>query len=357
MAGGAKSGEIGAELKRLFELVAKENASDLLIGAGAPPVLRVNGQLLRMKGDPLTPEQSAKLVFDILTPDQKKAFDEKKELDFSFAVGRKHRYRVNVYLQKQAVTAAFRPIPEEIPKWEDMGLPDYVNEIAQARQGLVLVTGPTGHGKTTTQAIIIDIINNLRACHVITVEDPIEYVHFHKKAIVDQREVGVDTHSFIDALKYVLRQDPDVILVGEMRDLETIQAALRAAETGHLVLATLHTNDAIQTVDRIIDVFPAGQQQQIRFQLSMVLLAIMSQRLLPRTDGDGRVMAVELLLNTPAVANMIREGKTHQVQGTMETAAKEGMITMDRSLKGLYTEGLISYEEAKAHMRNPRELK
>jgi len=357
MAGGAKSGEVGAELKRLFDLVVKENASDLLIGAGAPPVLRVNGQLLRMKGDPLTPEQSAKIVFDILSPDQRKTFEEKKELDFSFAVGRKHRYRVNVYLQKQAVTAAFRPIPEEIPNWEDMGLPEYVNEIAQARQGLVLVTGPTGHGKTTTQAIIIDLINSLRACHVITVEDPIEYVHFHKKAIVDQREVGVDTHSFIDALKYVLRQDPDVILVGEMRDLETIQAALRAAETGHLVLATLHTNDAIQTVDRIIDVFPAGQQQQIRFQLSMVLLSILSQRLLPRADGEGRVMAVELLLNTPAVANMIREGKTHQVQGTMETAAKEGMITMDRSLKHLYMEGLISYDEAKAHMWNPRELK
>ncbi len=352
-----KNGEIGGELKRLFDLVAKENASDLLIGAGAPPVLRVNGQLMRTKGDPLTPEQSAKLIFDILTPDQRKTFDEKKELDFSFAVGRKHRYRVNIYLQKQAVTAAFRPIPEDIPKWDQMGLPEYVTDVAQARQGLVLVTGPTGHGKTTTQAIIIDIINNTRACHIITIEDPIEYVHFHKRAIVDQREVGVDTHTFIDALKYVLRQDPDVILVGEMRDLETIQAALRAAETGHLVLATLHTNDAIQTVDRIIDVFPGGQQQQVRFQLSMVLLSILSQRLLPRSDGAGRVMAVELLINTPAVANMIREGKTHQVLGTMETAAKDGMITMDKSVKSLYLEGLISYDEARAHMRNPKELK
>jgi twitching motility protein PilT len=352
-----KTGEIGAELKRLFDLVAKESASDLLIGAGAPPVLRVNGQLLRTKGDPLTAEQSAKLVLDILSPDQRKTFDEKRELDFSLAVGRKHRFRVNVYLQKGSVTAAFRPIPEEIPRWDDMGLPDYIPQVAQARQGLVLVTGPTGHGKTTTQAIIIDIINETRACHIITIEDPIEYVHFHKRGIVDQREVGVDTHSFIDALKYVLRQDPDVILVGEMRDLETIQAALRAAETGHLVLATLHTNDAIQTVDRIIDVFPAEQQQQVRFQLSMVLLAILSQRLLPRSDNEGRVIAVELLINTPAVANMIREGKTHQVLGTMETAAKDGMITMDKSVKRLYLEGLISYDEARSHMRNPRELK
>ena len=352
-----KSGDVGAELKRLFDLVAKENASDLLIGAGSPPILRVNGQLLRTKGDALTPEQSAKLILDILTPDQRRTFDEKRELDLSLAVGRKHRYRVNVYLQKQAVTAAFRPIPEEIPKWDEMGLPDYVPKVAQARQGLVLVTGPTGHGKTTTQAIIIDIINNTRACHVITIEDPIEYVHFHKKSIVDQREVGVDTHTFGDALKYVLRQDPDVILVGEMRDLETIQAALRAAETGHLVLATLHTNDAIQTVDRIVDVFPAGQQQQIRFQLSMVLLAILSQRLLARSDSDGRVIAVELLINTPAIANMIREGKTHQVLGTMETAAKDGMITMDKSVKDLYLEGLISYDEARSHMRNPKELK
>ena len=345
------------EMKKLFDLVAKEGASDLLISTGAPPVLRVNGELLRTKGDTLTPEQTKKMIYGLLDADQKKAFEENRELDFSLAVDRKHRFRVNVYIQKQAVTAAFRPIPERIPTWQDLGLPEYVTKIAQVRQGLVLVTGPTGHGKTTTQACIIDMINQTRACHVITIEDPIEYVHVHRRSIVDQREVGSDTHTFLDALKYVLRQDPDVILIGEMRDLDTIQAALRAAETGHLVLATLHTNDAIQTVDRIIDVFPAGAQHQIRFQLSMVLLAILSQRLLPRDDGAGRVLAVELLKNSAAIANMIREGKTHQVLGTMETSTKEGMITMDKSLKDLYLEGLISYDEAGAHMRNPKELK
>ncbi len=345
------------EMNKLFDLVAKEEASDLIISVGAPPILRVNGQLVRTKGDPLTPEQAKKLIYGLLDAEQKKTFEETRELDFSLAVGRKHRFRVNVYFQKQTVTAAFRPIPEEIPGWKELGLPEYVNEIAGARQGLVLVTGPTGHGKTTTQASIIDMINDRRACHVITIEDPIEYVHFHKKSIVDQREVGSDTNSFLDALKYVLRQDPDVILIGEMRDLETIQAALRAAETGHLVLATLHTNDAIQTVDRVIDVFPTGSQQQVRFQLSMVLLAILSQRLLPRADEEGRVLAVELLKNTHAVANMIREGKTHQVQSAMETGFKEGMITMDKSIKELYLEGLISYDEARANMRNPKELK
>jgi twitching motility protein PilT len=259
-------------------------------------------------------------------------------------------------MQKQAVTAALRPIPDRIPNWQELGLPEYVQEIAMAKQGLVLVTGPTGHGKTSTQAAIIDIINENRACHVITVEDPIEFVHTHKKSIVDQREVGEDTHGFVHALKYVLRQDPDVILIGEMRDLDTIQSALRAAETGHLVLATLHTNDAIQSVDRIIDVFPAGSQSQIRFQLSMVLLGILSQRLLPRADEDGRILAVELLKNNTAIANMIREGKTHQVYSVMETAKQGEMITMDKSIKNLYDDGIISYEEAAAHVRDPKEL-
>ena len=221
----------------------------------------------------------------------------------------------------------------------------------------MLVTGPTGHGKTTTQAAIIDLINETRACHVVTVEDPIEYVHEHKNSIVDQREVGGDTHSFLSALKYVLRQDPDVIQIGEMRDLETIQAALTSAETGHLVFATLHTNDAIQTVDRIVDVFPAGAQQQIRFQLSMTLLAVISQRLLPRDDEDGRVMAFELLKNNTAIANLIREAKTHQVLSALETGKKEGMITMDRSIQNPYTAGKISYEEAQVNMRNPKSLK
>lgn len=345
------------DMKMLFELVVKEGASDLLISAGAPPMLRVNGSLLRTKGESLTPEASRKLIYEVLTKEQIAHFESEKELDLSLAPTRKHRFRVNVYYQKEAVTAAFRPIPTEIPHWEDLGLPDFVTEIAQAKQGLVLITGPTGHGKTTTQAAIIDLINETRACHVVTIEDPIEYVHEHKNSIVDQREVGGDTRSFLSALKYVLRQDPDVIQIGEMRDLETIQAALTSAETGHLVLATLHTNDAIQTVDRVVDVFPAGGQQQIRFQLSMTLLAVISQRLLPRDDGEGRIMAFELLKNNTAIANLIREAKTHQVLSALETGMREGMITMDRSIQDLYTKGYISFEEAQANMRNPKSLK
>lgn len=343
-------------IQELFELVEKENASDLLISAGAPPILRVDGDLYRTKSEPLTDKATKKLIYDFLNDEQKKKFESEKELDFSLAVGRKHRFRVNVYYQKQAVTAALRPIPDRIPDLAELGVPNICNEIVTLKQGLVLVTGPTGSGKTTTLAAMIDNINDNRACHVITIEDPIEYVHSHKRSIVDQREVGDDTHSFIDALKYILRQNPDVILVGEMRDLETITAAIRAAETGHLVFATLHTNDAVQTVDRIIDVFPAAQQQQVRFQLSMVLFATLSQRLLPREDHKGRVLACEVLKNNAATANLVREGKTHQVYSVMETSTQTGMITMDKSVKALYLEGLISYEEAIAHVRNPKEI-
>jgi twitching motility protein PilT len=344
------------EIKELLELVAKENASDLLITAGAPPMLRVNGELFRTRYEALTPENARELIYSFMQPEQQKAFEQFKELDFSLALGRKHRFRVNIYLQKEAVTAALRPIPEKIPSLQELGLPEDIAKLATVKQGLVLVTGPTGHGKTTTQAAIIDLINATRACHVITIEDPIEYIHYHKKSIVDQREVGGDTQSFSNALKYVLRQTPDVILIGEMRDLETIQAALRAAETGHLVLATLHTNDAIQTVDRIIDVFPGDQQQQVRFQLSMTLLAIISQRLLPREDGKGRVLAYEFLKNTTAISNLVREGKTHQVYSVIETGTKEGMMTLDRCIKNLYLEGLIAYDDALAHVRNPKEI-
>jgi twitching motility protein PilT len=341
----------------LFDLVAQEKASDLLISAGAPPILRINGQLFRSRTDSLTPEDTERLIFDFLDDAQKARFERDKELDFSLAVGRKHRFRVNVYLQKGAVTAALRPIPEKIPDLADLGLPSGVVDLTKRKQGLVLVTGPTGHGKTTTLAALIDRVNNERACHIVTIEDPIEYVHSHKRSIVDQREVGGDTHAFKNALKYVLRQDPDVILVGEMRDLETIQAALTAAETGHLVFATLHTNDSCQTVDRIIDVFPGDQQQQIRFQLSMVLLAIVAQRLLPRSDQPGRVLASEFLMNNIAIANLIREGKTHQVYSVLETSHKEGMQTMDRAVKALFKAGKISEDDAIAHMRNPKDLK
>ncbi|MBN2307578.1 MAG: type IV pilus twitching motility protein PilT [Candidatus Hydrogenedentes bacterium] len=344
------------QLNELFELVAKKKASDLLISAGAPPMVRVDGRLYRTRNEELTPEQTKKMIYEVLTANQKKEFETNKELDLSLAVGRKHRFRVNIYLQKGAVTGAFRPIPEVIPALDELGVPQIVSDLAGAKQGLILVTGPTGHGKTTTQASMIDLINNTRECHIITIEEPIEFVHRHKKSIVDQREVGEDTKGFYEALRCVLRQDPDVILVGEMRDLETIQTALRAAETGHLVLATLHTNDAIQSVDRVIDVFPAGQQQQIRFMLSMTLLAVVSQRLIPRADSDGRILAAEILLNNTAVANLIREGKTHQVYSIMETNTKEGMITMDRCIKDLYMQGLISYEDAISQVRNAKAI-
>lgn len=344
------------DIKSLFRMVLKEGASDLLISAGAPPIFRINGQLFRHQEDCLTAEETKNLIYSFLTKEQRAQFETRKELDFSLTIEDKHRFRVNIYYQKGAVTAALRPIPETIPTWEQLGLPERLKDLAKARQGLILVTGPTGSGKTTSQAAIIDLINKTRACHIITLEDPIEYVHKHNHSIVDQREIGTDTDSFAQALKYVLRQNPDVILIGEMRDMETIQAALTAAETGHLVIATLHTNDAIQTVDRIIDVFPGEKQQQIRFQLSLTLLAILSQRLLPRKDMEGRVLACEILINTRAVANLIRENKTHQIYSIVETSSKTGMLTMDRCLKKLYGDGIISYEEALALMRNPKEL-
>jgi len=345
------------DIKVLLEAVAKENASDLIISAGAPPILRVHGELRPVpRCDTMTAEQTRTLVYGILSAEQRKAFEEKKELDFSMSAGRKQRFRVNVYLQRQAVAAALRPIPDAVPPFKQLGLPDDIAKLASMKQGLVLVTGPTGHGKTTTLASIVDFINESRACHIITIEDPVEYVHSHKKSIVDQREIGGDTLTFPNALKYVLRQSPDVIMIGEMRDLETIQAALRAAETGHLVFATLHTNDAVQTVDRIVDVFPAEQQQQIRFQLSMTLLAVLSQRLLPREDGKGRVLAYELMKNNTAVSHLIREGKTHQVYSIIETATRDGMVTLDKSIKDLYMEGLIAHDDAIAHLRNPKTI-
>ncbi len=342
-------------MNELLDVVVKERASDLIISAGAPPILRIDGDLFRMRAETMTAQQTRDTIYEMLTPEQRERFERDKELDLSFAVGRKTRFRVNVYYQKGAVTAAVRPIPDKIPSLGDLGLPVGISDLAVARQGLVLVTGPTGSGKTTTLAALLDLINNRRSCHIISVEDPIEYVHEHRKSIVDQREIGEDTDSFPKALKYVLRQNPDVIMIGEMRDLETIQTALTAAETGHLVFATLHTNDAVQTIDRVVDVFPAEQQQQIRFQLSMVLLAIISQRLIPRRKG-GRVLACEVMFKNSAIANLIREQKSHLVYSVMETAIREGMITLDRSLKELFTSGLITREEALSLMRNPKEL-
>ncbi len=347
---------MSVDIRKLFDLVHQKQASDLLLTSGSTPVIRVLGTLEMTDFPVLTPEETKRIVYAILTDRQKQKFEEDKELDFSLGLEDGRRFRVNVYLQKGCVTAAFRPIPEQIPSIEDLGLPKKIGQLAMRYQGLILVTGPTGHGKTTTQAALIDLINSKQEKHIITVEDPIEYVHHHKKCIIDQREVGSDTWSFPNALKYVLRQDPDVILVGEMRDLETISGALTAAETGHLVIATLHTNDAIQTVDRIIDVFPSEQQQQIRFQLSMCLLAIISQRLLPRADMEGRVLAYEIMRNNAATANLIREGKTHQMYSVIETHAREGMNTMDACLKNLYLHGSITFDDALNAMKNPKSL-
>lgn len=344
------------ELAELFALTKEKGASDLLITAGVAPTLRIHGELVQTEHPPLTPEQTKRMIYGLLNERQRLQFEEDKELDFSLGLGSDHRFRVNVYYQKGCVAAAFRPIPSEIPRLKDLGLPPIVYDLALMAQGLVLVTGPTGHGKSTTLASMIDLINMNKRYHIISVEDPIEYVHHHKNSIIEQREVGGDTHRFKNALKYVLRQDPDVILVGEMRDWETIASALTAAETGHLVLATLHTNDAVQTIDRIIDVFPEHQQQQVRVQLSLALVSIVSQRLIPRTSGEGRVLAAEVLRNNHATSNLIREGKTYQLYSTLETGTKEGMMTMDSSLIKLYRRGLITAENAQMHMRNPNAL-
>ena len=344
------------DITELFQLTAEKGASDLLLTAGAPPMLRVHSKLVSTDYPNLTPDEVKHLVYSLLNEQQRLAFETEKELDLSLAMGVEHRFRVNVYNQKGCIAAAFRPIPESIPRLKELGLPPIVYDLAFLPQGLILVTGPTGHGKSTTMASMVDLINTNKCCHVISIEDPIEYVHTHQNSVVDQREVGGDTHAFATALKYCLRQDPDVILVGEMRDLDTIAAALTAAETGHVVLATLHTNDAVQTIDRIIDVFPERQQQQVRVQLSLTLQAVVAQRLLPKASGNGRVLATEVLKNVHASAALIREGKTHQLYSVIETGTKEGMMTLDASLIKLNERGLITREEAALHMRNPQAL-
>jgi twitching motility protein PilT len=344
------------DIVQLFETVKETGASDLLLTAGVTPMIRVNGNLQATQSSPLGAEDVKRMVYSLLNEKQRLEFEEQKEIDFSLSVGGSHRYRVNAYLQKGCVAAAFRPIPEFIPQLETLGLPPIVRKLALRPQGLILVTGPTGHGKSTTMASMIDIVNSNKQCHIISIEDPIEYVHTHKTSVVDQREIGGDTHTFKSALKYVLRQDPDVIQIGEMRDWETIAAALTAAETGHLVLATLHTNDAVQSINRIIDVFEERQQQQVRVQLSLTLLAVISQRLLPRADGTGRVLAYEILRNNHACAALIRDNKTHQLYSVIETGQRESMITMDACLIELLERGLVTPDTIASHLRNPNLL-
>jgi twitching motility protein PilT len=352
--------DLGAEqklsMKALFEYAAKISASDLLITAGSPPVVRVDGTPLPAIDKTLSADHTKRLIWSLLNETQQEIFERKKELDFSLAVTGDLRFRANVYYQKGTVAAAFRLIPRKIPGLEQLGLPQVVQDMTLRPHGLILVTGPTGSGKTTTMASMIDLINRTTRCHIVTVEDPIEFLHESKLAIVDQREVYSDTLSFSNALKYVLRQDPNVILVGEMRDPETIAAALTAAETGHLVIATLHTNDAIQSIDRIIDVFPPHHHDQIRVQLAFTLIGIIAQQLLPRADGSGRILATEILVNNYAVANHIREGKTHQTRSVMEAGRSEGMITMDQRLQELYEADLITYDEAARRVSSPKVL-
>ncbi len=328
-------------MKALFEYAGKAGASDLLITAGSPPIVRVDGDLHPVLKHPLQAAHTRQLVWSLLNETQQEQFERQRELDFSLAVTGDLRFRANIYYQRGTVAAAFRLIPKTIPSMKSLGLPSIIMELTLRPNGLILVCGPTGSGKTTTMASMLDLINQSRRCHIVTVEDPIEFIHTSKQAVVDQREVHADTLSFANALKYVLRQDPDVILVGEMRDTETIGAALTAAETGHLVIATLHTNDAIQAIDRVIDVFPPHHHQQIRVQLAFALQAIICQQLIPRADGQGRVLATEVLLKNHAVANHIREGKTHQTRSIMETGQQQGMVTMDHRLLELHAAGLI----------------
>ncbi|MHB8781399.1 MAG: type IV pilus twitching motility protein PilT [Candidatus Geothermincolia bacterium] len=346
-----------SDINELLEEVLVRGASDLHLTVGSPPVMRINGILERLDDyDRLTNADTRELIYGILTARQREQLETNLEFDLSYSVPGSARFRVNCYFQRNSLGAAFRIIPYKIKSIEELGLPSILKEFAELPRGFILVTGPTGQGKSTTLAAIIDIINDSRNDHIITVEDPIEFLHMHKRCIVNQREVGADTHSFSNALKYVLRQDPDVILVGEMRDLETISTALTAAETGHLVFATLHTQDAPQTVDRIIDVFPTYQQQQVRLQLAGTIQAIVTQQLLPTADGKGRVASCEVMVATSAIRNMIREGKTHQIYSAMQAGGKYRMQTMDSSIAALYKNGLISYETAVSRCTNREEI-
>lgn len=343
-------------LSEMLRTMVKERASDLHLVVGMPPQFRIDGQLIPFGEEKLTPETCRELVYSILGDDQKNKLEENKELDTAFGIKDLSRFRVNVYYDRNCIACAIRTIPYRILNFDELGLPNVVKTLARKPRGLILVTGPTGCGKSTTLASIIDLINTERSCHIITVEDPIEYVHMHKKAIINQREIGQDTFSFVNALKYVLRQDPDIILIGEMRDLETISAALTIAETGHLVFATLHTNDTIQTINRIIDVFPPHQQPQVRMQLSFVMEGIMSQQLIPKAGGKGRALALEVMIPNPAIKNLIREQKVHQIYSTLQTSQKLGMQTMNQGLLNLYATGVISYDEAVNHSFNQEEF-
>jgi twitching motility protein PilT len=342
----------------ILRLAVKQGASDIHLVIGKSPMIRLNGEVLEIPGfPPLTGEESKRLIYSILYDEQKQRFEENLELDCSFAVTNLARFRVNVLMQRAGVECVLRVINSKIPDPEELRLPQAVLDFANLPRGLVLVTGPTGSGKSTTLACLIDIINSNRKEHILTIEDPIEFVYEPKKCIVRQREVGQSTRTFAAALKHALRQDPDVILIGEMRDLETISLAISAAETGHLCFGTLHTTDAASTVDRIIDVFPPHQQQQVRVQLSTVLKGVVCQTLIPVRDGGGRIAAREIMAVTPAIANLIREGKTHMIYNAIETGIKFGMVPLERSLADLVNDGQVSFEDALAKASDPEKLR
>jgi len=341
----------------LLREMVQRGSSDLHICVGVPPIIRVDGQLLALNYEKFSPMQTQRLVYDILSDEQIQRFEDNWELDFSYSLKNVARFRVNIFRDKGTVAVAFRLIPMKIPTLRELGLPLILETITRRPRGLVLVTGPTGSGKSTTLAAMVHQINTERGCHIITIEDQIEYLHQHRFSIINQREVGQDTKEFANALRAALREDPDVILVGEMRDLETMSNAIRAAETGHLVFATMHTNSAASTVDRVVDSFPASQQEQIRLMLSNSLEAVLCQQLLPRAGMPGRVCCMEIMIATPAIRNLIREAKSHQVTSIIQTSANVGMQTMDQNLRDLYQKGVITYDEAMARAMSQEELK
>ncbi|MEN6640809.1 MAG: type IV pilus twitching motility protein PilT [Armatimonadia bacterium] len=339
------------DLEKLLRFSVKQRASDLIIKAGQPPIFRIHGDLIRMGAEPISREDAREISMSVLTPEQVKQFEDALELDYAHEIAGVARFRVNIMQQRNRITSVYRTIPFHIQTMDQLGLPSICKRFSDYPRGLVLVTGPTGSGKSTTLAAMIDYINREKPTHIMTVEDPLEFLHTPQLALVNQREVGSDTLSFPNALKYVLRQDPDVILIGEMRDLETIHLAISAAETGHLVFGTLHTTDAVQTIDRVIDVFPPHQQQQVRMQLSVNIVGVLSQALIKTRDKQGRVAAFEIMEAIPAIRNLIREGKTHQIGSSIQTGQKRGMMTLDQSLVELVARGIADYESArdKAH--------
>jgi len=345
-------------IEELLQIMIQRNGSDLHLSAGSPPKIRIDGRLVSTEHDILQPDETKKLCYSVLNTEQIAKFERNLELDLSFGIEKLGRFRVNIFYQRGSVAAAMRLIPYEIRSFEDLMLPRKICEyLCCMPKGLILVTGATGSGKSTTLAAKLDYINSTRNCHIVTIEDPIEFIHRNKNSLINQREVGQDTQGFKNALRSVLREDPDVILIGEMRDVETIESALTLSETGHLTLATLHTSDAIQTINRIIDVFPSYQQQQIRTQLSFTLQAVFCQQLIPRSNNRGRVLGAEIMICNAAIRSLIREDKAHQIYSQIQTGGKSGMRTMNQSLYDLYRQNLISYDDAVAHSTDPEDLR